>query len=195
MKLFITSSGTGIGKTLVTTSLCWQLRQSGKTVKALKPVISGYDAADLNNDSALILKSSDVEPTAPAQEAISPWRYKAPLAPAMAAAKEGHPIDIKTLTDFCLQPFSPPADVILAEGVGGIMVPLNQHQTVLDWVSALSWPVVLVAGSYLGSISHALTALQSLRSRDLAVRAIIVSASEDGVPLEDTAATLEKFLI
>ena len=54
---FITSTGTGIGKTLTTTSLCWQLRQQGKSVTALKPVISGYDPIDLDNDSAKILKS------------------------------------------------------------------------------------------------------------------------------------------
>ena len=88
-QFFITSTGTGIGKTLVTASLCWQLQKEGESVTALKPVISGYDATDLTNDSAQILMGCGVEPTPSAQEAISPWRFRAPLAPTMAAAKDG----------------------------------------------------------------------------------------------------------
>ena len=60
LPFFITGAGTEIGKTLVTTSLCWQLKQRGHQVTALKPVITGYDAKDDNNDAALILKSCGV---------------------------------------------------------------------------------------------------------------------------------------
>jgi len=191
-KFFITSTGTGIGKTLVTTSLCWQLRQSGENVTALKPIISGYDAADMSNDSAQILQSCGIEPSAAEQERISPWRYKAPLAPNMAAAREGNPVDLAALVAFCK---SQTAEMLLVEGVGGIMAPLNAQHTVLDWMSALNWPVLLVAGSYLGAISHTLSADEVLRAKNLPIRAVIVSESRDsGVSLADTVDTLKKFL-
>ena len=66
---------------------------------------------------------------------------------------------------------------MLIEGVGGIMVPLDERHTVLDWMSALRLPVLLVAGSYLGTISHTLTALHVLAQRNLDIAAVVVSES------------------
>ena len=193
LRFFITSTGTGIGKTLATTSLCWQLRESGHKVTALKPVISGYDAGDLTNDSAQILLSCGIEPTIQEQERISAWRYRAPLAPNMATKREGNPIDLDALVAFCNAPSS--ADILLVEGVGGIMVPLNDRYTVLDWMLALDWPVIITAGTYLGSISHTLTTIETLKMKGLSIRGIILSESADsGVSPDETASTLEKFL-
>ena len=192
---FITSTGTGIGKTLTTTSLCWQLRQQGKSVTALKPVISGYDPIDLDNDSAKILKSCGITPTARLMETISPWHYSVALAPNMAAAREGNPVDLDKLVQFCLDHTTLASDILLVEGVGGIMVPLNNQHTVLDWMEALQWPVILVAGSYLGSISHTLTAAQVLKARGLEIHAVVICESYyRAVDLIDTATTLETFL-
>lgn len=161
---------------------------------ALKPVISGFDPADLYNDTALIAKSLGQEATPEAMEALSPWRYKAPLAPNMAAAKEGMPVDIKALVDFCLSHAKASYDGLLVEGVGGIMVPLTDTHTVLDWMQALGWPVLLVAGSYLGTISHTLSAAELLKARGITLKGIIISESEDAsVSLQDTVSTLEKF--
>lgn len=191
-RFFITSSGTGIGKTLVTTALCWQLRQAGKSVTALKPVISGYDPADSASDSALILRSCGVAPTREAVECISPWRYRAPLAPNMAAALEGNPVEMDELVAFCSGGVG---DYALVEGVGGVMAPVTDRHTMLDWMLALGWPVILVGGSYLGAIGHSLSALEVLRARGLTVAALVVSesASRD-VSLKDTVATLERFV-
>lgn len=192
---FITAPGTGIGKTLVTTALCWQLRQQGKTVTALKPVITGYDASDPENDTALILKSCGLAPTPQLMETVSPWRFSAPLAPGMAAAREGKTIDIEALTGFCREHAGLQSDVVLVEGAGGVMAPLSDAHTALDWIEALGWPVILVAGSYLGALSHTLTALEALRGRDVAVRAIAVSESAGGsVSLDGTVRALEKFI-
>ncbi|MDX1975535.1 MAG: dethiobiotin synthase [Rickettsiales bacterium] len=192
---FITASGTDIGKTLVTTSLCWQLRQAGKKVTALKPIISGYNAHSQETDTALILKSCGLSVSEEVAATISPWRYKAALAPNMAAALEGQSIDLNTLVTLCRDYAALSADVTLVEGVGGIMSPLNNSHTVLDWMSALGWPVILVAGTYVGSISHTLTALEVLNARHLPIRAVVLSESDkSAASLQDTATTLEKFI-
>ena len=192
---FITSSGTGIGKTLLTTSLCWQLRRQGRQVMALKPVISGFEEGDMQSDTAQILLSCGKQTNSQEVDAISPWRFKAPLSPHMAADLEGKTLMLDELVAFCQKHAAQAKDVLLVEGVGGVMVPLNNHALVLDWMQALAWPVILTVGSYLGSISHTLTAVEVLRSRGLQLAGLVVSESEGGgVPLQATVETLENFL-
>ena len=89
---------------------------------------------------------------------------------------------------------APRDGALLIEGVGGVMAPLDARHTVLDWMAALDIPLVLVAGSYLGTISHTLTALDSLYRRDMNVLAIIVSETPGStVPLDDTVAAIARF--
>ena len=83
----------------------------------------------------------------------------------MAARKEGKAVDFGALVDFCRRAIAACPGTLLIEGIGGVMVPLDEKHTVLDWMAALNIPVVLVAGSYLGSLSHTLTALDAMRSR------------------------------
>ena len=84
--------------------------------------------------------------------------------------------------------------MLFIEGVGGIMVPLDARHTVLDWMAALDIPLLLVVGSYLGTISHTLTALDVLAQRNLKIAAIVVSESERGtVALDDTVASIARF--
>ena len=195
MQLFITSTGTGIGKTFITATLCHQLKERGINITALKPVISGFDASDLSNDSATILEASRQTPSPEAQAAISPWHFTAPLSPNMAAAREGKTIDMLELAGFCRIKAAQNPGITLVEGVGGIMAPLTDELTVLDWMQTLQWPILLVCGSYLGSLSHTLSAIEVLQAKGLTIRAIIVSESrESSVSLSETSATLEKFL-
>lgn len=193
---FITSSGTGIGKTLVTAVLCWQLKQQGKSVTALKPVISGFDYSDLESDSAIILKSGGITVSRAAMEAISPWRFAAPLAPSMAAAQEDKPqIELDVVLEFCRTHARLKSDFVLVEGAGGVMSPLNHRHTMLDVMEALAWPTIVVGGSYLGAISHTLTALEALQARRVKVAALVLSESDRStVSLQDTADALEKFI-
>src|SRR5207248_1040283 len=82
----------------------------------------------------------------------------------------------------------------LIEGIGGIMVPLDSDRTVLDWISVLRSPIILVTGTYVGTISHTLTALEVSARRNIDVAAVAVSESEAGAAsLEDTVATLQRF--
>jgi len=115
----------------------------------------------------------------------------------MAAAREGRALDYGKLVSFCREQIAATAagETLYIEGVGGVMVPLTEDKTVLDWMAALSLPVLLVAGTYLGTISHTLTAAHALRERHIAVRAVILSESEDSpVPPEETAAAIARHL-
>lgn len=190
---FITATGTEIGKTYVTTLLCRQLRAAGCSVRALKPVISGFDPVDCDeSDTVRILKALDLPATEANIDAISPWRFRAPLSPDMAAAREGRQIDFAALTAFC-RPGS--EDALLIEGVGGAMVPLTDTETVMDWIAALDVPALVVAGSYLGTISHTLTTVAALQGRGIDIAAVVISESETSpVPLAETAGAVRRFV-
>lgn len=191
---FITGSGTEVGKTYVTCALTRALLKAGKTVAAVKPVISGYEEDNLaNSDSGQILSALGSPIIAGNAGKISPWRFKAPCSPDMAAIREKREIDFDSLVAWCLQE-KEDLHFRLIEGVGGVLVPLNKYQTVLDWMKRLGHPVLLVGGSYLGTVSHTLTSLYVLRSVGLEIPAIIISESAvQPVPLVETIETLKRF--
>lgn len=188
--LFVTATGTGIGKTYVTAGLARLLRRQGKPVRAVKPVISGFDPANpAESDSSLLLDALGVATTPDAVAALSPWRFAAPLSPDMAAAREGRSVPFDDIVAFCRAAMTPPGPLLI-EGVGGVMVPLDARHTVLDWIVALGCPALLVTGSYLGTLSHTLTALAVLRAAGVPVAGIIINESADSVPLDELSASL-----
>lgn len=178
-RLFITATGTDIGKTFVTARLIRELTDAGRTVRALKPVISGYAEGEENDLTQL--------------GADALYRLRAPLSPDMAARLENKVLEYSRIVEFCTQPCA--EDVLLIEGIGGVMTPLTEDHTVLDLIMDTQSPVLLVTGSYLGTISHTLTALNVLESRRGTVRAIIVSesAGADNPSLDETIRTLKNF--
>ena len=193
--IFITATGTDVGKTFVAASLIGHFRQMGRVVEVIKPVVSGFDPTQAaTSDPAVLIKALGVPVTPQAIEQISPWRFRAPLSPDLAARREGQTIDVDEVIAFCQSAIDQRQDVLLIEGVGGVMVPLDDQRTILDVMMALRLPVILVTGSYLGTISHTLTALDSLYRRDLNVMAIIVSETPGStVPLDETVAAISRF--
>jgi dethiobiotin synthetase len=192
--VFVTSTGTEIGKTFVTAGLVRHLRTAGRAVNAIKPVISGFDPeAAAGSDSGVLLQALDRPVTTEELERISPWRFKAAVAPDLAAKRENRSIDFRALVRFCESAVTP-RELLLIEGVGGVMVPLDDRRTVIDWICALRIPVVLVVGSYLGTISHTLTALHVLAQRNLETTAIVISETPGStVSLDDTVASINRF--
>ncbi|RAK59338.1 dethiobiotin synthase [Phenylobacterium hankyongense] len=180
--LFVAGAHTDIGKTHVAAALLRAARARGLTADALKPVVSGFDPDDwAPSDPGRLLEALGRPATPEALEAISPFRFAAPLAPPMAARLEGRRLELAPLTALCRAWLAAAtAELRLVEGVGGLMSPIAEDATGLDLMAALQLPTVLVGGSYLGGISHTLTALEVLRSRGLAVAALVVS--EDGSP-------------
>jgi dethiobiotin synthetase len=192
---FVTSTGTDIGKTFVTAGLIRALRGPNHAVDALKPVLSGYEPSVVEtSDPAVLLKALGRPVSAEEIERIAPWRFRAPLSPDLAAAREGRAIDFDALIAFSRQAIANTPGTLFIEGVGGIMVPLDTGHTVLDWMTALGIPLLLVVGGYLGTISHTLTALDVLAQRRLGIAAIVVSESErNPVELDETVASIEHF--
>lgn len=195
---FVTSSGTEIGKTLVVCALVRALRRQAVPVHAVKPVITGFSAATAGgSDTARILAALNLPMTGDNVAAVSKWRFEAPLSPDMAAAREGRVIDTGEVASFCRG--AAPAGmetetVLVVEGIGGVMAPLNGADTVLDVMAALGLPAVLVVGSYLGALSHSLSAAAALAGRGIDLAAMVVSESaESPAPLAETMETLIRF--
>jgi dethiobiotin synthetase len=193
--IFITATGTDVGKTYVAASLIDHLRRLGRLVDAIKPVVSGYDPAEAAaSDPGVLLRALGLPVTEAEIDRIAPWRFRAALSPDLAAEREGRRIDVDAVITFCQNTIERRRDIVLIEGVGGIMVPLDGERTVLDVMMALQLPLFLVAGSYLGTISHTLTALDALFRRGLHVLAIVVSETPGStVPLSDTVAAIARF--
>ena len=194
--IFITATGTDVGKTFVAASLIRTLQQMGRVVQAIKPVVSGFDPEHPEaSDSGVLLNALGLPVTLQEIEHISPWRFRAPVSPDLAAQREGQRIDVDAVISFCQDAIEQRQDILLIEGIGGIMVPLDEQRTVLDVMMALQLPLILVAGSYLGTISHTLTALDALFRRDMKLLAIIVSETPGAtVPLDDTVASIARFV-
>lgn len=193
--LFITATGTDIGKTAITALIARQLISKGEKPEVLKPVLSGFDAAHPErSDAGVLLAAIGANRTVAALNRIAPWRFAAPLSPDMAAAREGRLVPFDELVDLCRARLAETPGPMLIEGVGGPMVPLGPCHTVLDWMAALALPALLVSGTYLGAISHALTALAAIETRGIGVAALVLSTSADGaVPPEEMRDTLARF--
>lgn len=196
--LFVTGAGTDIGKTYVTALLARQARAAGRVVRVLKPVVSGVprldDPAFSDSDTARLLTAAGLPVDAAHVEACSPWRFAAPLAPDRAAALEGRGLALADIVAWCRARMGEAAaETVLIEAAGGLMSPLTHDATGLDWLLALQCPAVLVAGSYLGAISHALTAIDVIRARGVPLRAVVVSESPDSVGLDETIDALRRF--
>ena len=193
-RLFITATGTDIGKTLVTCALVSQLRAKGNSIRAIKPIISGYTDDTMDTiDTAEIIKALGQKMTPETIAQVSPWRFTHPLAPDMAAIREGRSIHYGELVDFCRERHG--EDHLIIEGVGGAFVPIDDEHLVVDLINDLDISALVVVGAYLGTISHTVATVEALRGRGVTVSGIVISEAEPGpVPLEELQAALKRLL-
>ena len=127
---------------------------------------------------------------------LSPWRYAPALTPSMAAKREGKEFPITDLFDWTYAKIANfNKDLLLIEGAGGVMAPLDNQHTICDWMMVASLTSIVVTGSYLGCMSHTLTTLETLEHAGIAVRAVVISETPDStVGLEETRDELRKFI-
>ena len=181
-----------MGKTYIAANLVRITGLIGTGLQPLKPVMSGYDPGNPEtSDAGILLKAANRPVNEKELDDISPWRYRAPLAPDLAARLEGKEIDYPALRNFCVAAFGD--EPLLVEGAGGIMSPIAEAHTCLDLASDLNLPLLLVTGSYLGAMSHCLTAVIAARSRKCDITAIIVNQSI-GTDLTSFCAHLRAFM-
>ncbi|MEE2759870.1 MAG: dethiobiotin synthase [Pseudomonadota bacterium] len=197
--LFVTGTGTDIGKTFVTARLIREARDGDRPVRALKPLLSGFDPAKPEvSDSGVLLAAMGLAASDENIATITPWRFTASLAPNMAARAENSEVDLEAVIKFCCTEIAR-ADIggetLYIEGVGGLMSPISDTTTNLDWIAALGIPALMVAGTYLGAKSHTLTAVAAMKSAGVVLAGIMISESEgEHVGLAETQGELERFL-
>jgi len=168
VNLFITGTDTDIGKTVVTTAIALGLQSLGFRVAPMKPIQSGAEAAlqGLAPDLQPVLQALDI----PLRHEMCSYLLTLPASPHLAAAKENIHVSIeRILEDREVLLNDPAVDVVIAEGAGGVLVPVNENQTMLDLMTAFDWPIVLVARSRLGTLNHSLLSIQALKQAGLSV--------------------------
>ena len=178
--IFITGTGTGVGKTVVTAAVLRGARAAGIDAVPFKPVQTG--AAEGPDG----LRSPDVEfalsaagLVAPPETAamMAPLLYKPACSPHLAGRLAGRPVTVEAVRA-CAEKLLARHDTLIVEGAGGVMVPLNDSATMLDLMTALGMPVVVVALDGLGTINHTLLTLGALRQAGLEVLGVVFNQPE-----------------
>jgi dethiobiotin synthetase len=185
--LFITATDTGVGKTYLTSLIARGLRDRLR-VGAYKPVCSGaeisaeggYYWSDIKKLADAV--GGDVDPLR-----VCPQRLKAPLAPPVAARLERVRLDFETMQTAAAW-WQGRVDVLLIEGVGGLLCPLTEQTTIADLAVALGYPLLVVARAGLGTINHTLLTVEAARNRGLKVAGVVLNEAE---PLEEGPGTDE----
>lgn len=174
--LFVTGTDTGVGKTLVSCALLRLLRERGVDAVGFKPVVTGAENGRWEDVEALWEASGRCEP----RELIGPLRFLAPMAPVQAAKGEGREPDLG-LARGALAELAGRHALVVAEGVGGLLVPLDRKTMLLDFIQATGYPAILVSRAGLGTVNHTLLSLRELERAGVPVAAVIMSVtrSED----------------
>lgn len=168
--VFVTGTGTEVGKTVVAATIAHTLAAEGQRVRVFKPAVTGLDEG-VETDHALLRRASGSDQT---DEQIAPYRYGPPASPHLAAALAGEQIDPERLRQ-AASAAAEDADVLVCEGVGGLLVPLSPTYLVRDLAVDLGYPLVVVASPRLGTINHTLLTIESARTVGLHVAAILLN--------------------
>jgi dethiobiotin synthetase len=167
--VFVTGTDTGVGKTVLAAALAAGLRADGVDVAAFKPAVTGLDEPQDGRPPDHELLAAAVR--RPADE-VTPHRFGPAVSPHLAAELAGTALDPAALVAAAR---SLRAEVVVAEGVGGLLVPLTLGYTVRDLAVDLGWPVVVAARPGLGTINHSLLTVECARAAGLDVRAVILT--------------------
>lgn len=162
---FITGTDTGVGKTYVACKLIQQYIAQGYKVVGMKPVAAGCDFVNgewINDDVLKLEAASNVK--AP-RALTNPYSFKEAIAPHIAAELAGVEIKLEVLKQ-AFNALSELADIVIIEGAGGFLVPINNKKTLADFVVSLNIPAVLVVGIKLGCINHALLTAEAIKARN-----------------------------
>lgn len=183
--LFVTGTDTGVGKTTVACALLAAARARGLRAAAMKPVETGCadpsdPSAALIPADAMALEQAALGHAPSATPTSNVFRFAAPLAPSVAAEREGGVVSIPAIQRAADRIRSLAPDLLLVEGAGGLLVPLSNDADMTDLARALALPLLLVARDGLGTINHTLLTLEAAATRRIPVAAVILSAVQPG---------------
>jgi dethiobiotin synthetase len=168
---FVTGTDTGSGKTTIASALIRYFVDQGRKTVGMKPIASGCEFVQdqsvngqlVNEDVTALIQASNV--IAPLT-LVNPYHFMPAIAPHIAASQAGIHIDTYVILTAYRQ-LSAMADIVVVEGAGGFLVPVNRHQTLADLAVHLNIPIILVVGMRLGCINHALLTVEAIQSRGL----------------------------
>lgn len=192
--IFITGTDTGVGKTYVAAGIARELKRLDVDVGVMKPAETGCKVRSgrlVPRDAVTLMKASG---TRDQLALVNPYRFRKPLAPAVAAEFEGKRIDLDAITS-SYQKLSRRHEFMIVEGAGGIMVPLSLRETSLDLAAALGLPVLIVSRPGLGTINHTLLTISALQGRRVSIAGIVINYAGDqkiGIAEKTSPAVIEK---
>lgn len=190
---FVVGTDTNVGKTYISSALLKHFSTTGFKTIGMKPIASGceLDAQGefMNQDvTALVQASNLVAPI----DLVNPYRFIPAIAPHIAAEQAEIEISVDVIHNAYLQ-LKALADVVIVEGAGGFLVPINQNQTLADLALALDIPIILVVGMRLGCINHALLTVEAIRARGLHLTGWIANQVDSGMAMfEKNLETLQQ---
>ncbi len=192
--LFITGTDTDSGKTLVTLGLMYALQEKGLRVNGMKPVAAGtveIDGVSVNEDAQRIRQQAS---KLLAYDVVNPFLFDHPVAPHIAAKHELRDISIDQLR-IALARIEKQSDLVVVEGAGGWLVPLNETQDVADIAVNMNLPVILVVGLKLGCINHARLTMQSIQAKGCRVIGWVGTQIEPKMMnVDENVKTLKQYL-
>ncbi len=173
--LFFTGTDTGVGKTFVAAAVAGILRQQGHSVRVCKPVATGAALVGgewLNDDTVRLAEAAGI----PREQwrRVTPWTFPDPVAPPVAARARGITLRLSDLAEAVLAQ-AQVGTALLVEGVGGLLCPLTENETVADLATRLAMPLVVVVRRALGTLNHTLLTLEVAGKRNLPVAGIVVN--------------------
>ena len=189
MNYFVAGTDTGVGKTLISCALLHGFAARGQRAVGMKPVAAGCDAGGHNEDALKLQAAGNV---ALGYGQINPYCFVPAIAPHLAAQRAGVIVQFSRIAA-SYKELAAQADVVIVEGAGGLLVPLNDEQDSADLVKELGLPIILVAGMRLGCLNHALLTVEVIASRGLVLAgwaANIVDA--DMASIEENVAALQQ---
>lgn len=187
---FVTGVDTGVGKTVFTAALASLMRQSGIDVGVMKPFATGMprNHAIQSEDVELLVKYSG---SADNQNLINPYFFSIPTSPFMAAKKLGKTIDVDVVLS-SFEKIQSKHDVILVEGIGGIMTPILRDYFVADLIKDLDLDTILASGTKMGSVNHALLTINACKKYGIRIAGFVLSETDtDGYEMDDLESNLE----
>ncbi len=186
--LFVVGTDTGVGKTCVASAIARCLAREGRRVGVLKPVATGVPRGAGRGEDADLLIAAAGGSIAP--ERVVPLAFEAPLAPVVAARRLGRrlePAEVERALDAALAWWLDRADVMVVEGIGGLLTPLAEGTTVADLAIRLDYPLVVVARRALGTLNHTLLTIEAALRRGLRIVGIVLNGT---APAGDAGAQL-----